>query len=221
MAPSIYRSHPWHGIELGDSAPDLINAFIEILPTDVIKYEVHKPSGHIFVDRPLRYSSQCPTLYGFVPQTYAAENVAKISGDAINQSIKGDGDPIDICVLTERPITRGAVLMQVKLIGGIRLIDKGEADDKLIAVLHNDAVYGNYNDINDCPELLVDRLQHYFLTYKDLPSQNGSSGNEKSKNVYIAGVYGADIAKQVVMAGYKDYANHYAETLSEFKKAYH
>jgi len=211
MTQALYRAHPWHGITVGEEAPDLVYSFIEILPTDVIKYEIHKPSGHIFVDRPLTFSSQCPTLYGFIPQTYAAERVAEIAEKATGDKVKGDGDPIDICVLTERPITRGGMLMKARPIGGIRMIDKGEADDKLIAVLHNYGLLGQYRDIKDCPEQFINRLKHYFLTYKDLP------GSEK-KNVYIAGVYGAEEAKAVIRAGIADYRNHYSKEYAAFQK---
>lgn len=209
MTHMLYRAHPWHGIGVGEDSPEIINTFIEILPTDVIKYEVHKPSGHIMVDRPLLYSSQCPTLYGFIPQTYAAEEVAKIASSKINEQIIGDGDPIDICVLTERPITRAGILIKARPIGGIRMIDKEEADDKIIAVLHNDPVFGGYRDITDCPKHVVDRLQHYFLTYKDLP------GSEK-KTIYIAGVYGAEEAKEVIRAGIKDYQKHYSAEYHQY-----
>jgi inorganic pyrophosphatase len=217
MTSSIYRAHPWHGISVGENAPDLIYAFIEILPTDVIKYEVHKPSGHIFVDRPLLYSSQCPTLYGFIPQTYAAEDVASLAQKVVGPTaLKGDGDPIDICVLTERPITRGAILMRVRPIGGIRLIDRGEADDKIIAVLHNDAIFGEYKDISECPDKLIDRLQHYFLTYKDLPTSK-SEDQAKKKDIFIAEVYGSSEAKKVINAGIQDYKRHFAAELAKFE----
>lgn len=198
MTFSKFQAHPWHGISPGPNAPESIYAFIEIIPTDVMKYEVHKPSGHIIVDRPLLYSSQSPVLYGFVPQTYSGEAVASFASKAINESLKGDGDPIDICVLTERPITHGAVLLKARPIGGIRMIDRNEADDKILAVLEGDSAFGGFQDIGDCPTHLIDRLTHYFLTYKDLP------GAQK-RQARIPGLYGASEAKQIILAAIKDY----------------
>ena len=99
---SRWRPHPWHGLSVGPDAPRVVHAYIEITPFDSVKYEVDKESGYLRVDRPQRYSSQVPTLYGFVPQTYCASRVQALSPT----SSQGDGDSLDICVLAERPITR-------------------------------------------------------------------------------------------------------------------
>src|SRR5467141_3573487 len=77
----LFQAHPWHGVSPGEDAPEVVNAYIEIVPTDVVKYELDKPSGHLRVDRPQRYSSQAPSLYGFVPQTYCGELVAARSSE--------------------------------------------------------------------------------------------------------------------------------------------
>ena len=74
----LFKPHPWHGVPLGDGAPELLHAFIEIVPTDPVKYELDKWSGHLRVDRPQRFSSMCPTLYGFIPQTYCGRAVAEL-----------------------------------------------------------------------------------------------------------------------------------------------
>src|SRR5690242_3146626 len=104
----LFQAHPWHGISPGEHAPDTVTAYIEIVPTDPVKYELDKPSGHLRIDRPQRYSSLCPTLYGFVPQTYCGEEVAKRCMERTGRTgIKGDHDPLDICVLTERPVVHG------------------------------------------------------------------------------------------------------------------
>src|SRR6187402_708409 len=104
----MFQAHPWHGVSPGDRAPDVVLSFIEIVPTDTVKYEVDKPSGHLKVDRPQRFSSMCPTLYGFVPQTYCGPKIAAICESITGRTgIKGDGDPLDICVLSDRPITHG------------------------------------------------------------------------------------------------------------------
>lgn len=78
----------------------------------------------------------------------------------------GDGDPLDICVLSEKSIPHSDILLTASPIGGLSLADGGDADDKIIAVMRDDAVYGNFTDISQCPAALLDRLKHYFLTYK-------------------------------------------------------
>lgn len=201
MSFSKFQAHPWHGISPGPNPPESIFAFIEIIPTDVMKYEVHKPSGHIIVDRPLLYSSQSPVLYGFVPQTYSGAKVAAFASAAIGESLMGDSDPIDICVLTERPIAQGGILLKARPIGGIRMIDRNEADDKILAVLENDSAFGGFKDIEDCPKHLLDRLTHYFLTYKDLPGA-------VKRQARIPGNYGASEAKAIIAASIEDYAQY-------------
>jgi len=133
-----------------DDDPEVLNAFIEIVPTDTVKYELHKTSGHLHVDRPQRYSSICPTLYGFVPQTYCAELVGARCAERVGGSgIEGDGDPIDICVLTEKAIAHGNLFVRARPIGGLRMVDGVQADDKIVAILEDDRLV----------ELLVDRQE--------------------------------------------------------------
>lgn len=193
------KAHPWHGVAVGIDPPRLVNAYIEIVPTDAVKYEIDKDSGHLKVDRPQKYSSRCPTLYGFIPQTYCGERIGEFCAKAIGRTaIIGDGDPIDICVLTERPIQHGDILVRAIPIGGLRMIDNDEADDKIIAVLEKDLIYGNWKDIYECPPALVERLKHYFLTYKYLPSEN-------SRRVEIPHVYGAAEAHQIIALSCQDY----------------
>jgi inorganic pyrophosphatase len=112
----------------------------------LVKYEIDKASGFIRVDRPQRTSSTPPTLYGFIPRTLCAERVAKLAGLP-----KGDMDPLDICVLSERPINRGEVIMEVRLVGGLLMEDGGEADDKIVAVLKDDAIWSEAKNITDLP----------------------------------------------------------------------
>jgi inorganic pyrophosphatase len=201
MSPfSRWRPHPWHGLGPGPDAPKVVTAYIEITPFDSVKYEIDKDSGYLRVDRPQRFSSQVPTLYGFVPQTYCAEKIQALSPS----SERGDGDPLDICVLSERPITRAEILLEARVIGGIRMVDGGEADDKIIAVLHNDEVYAHVNDIAQAPETLIDRLRHYFLTYKMRP-------DAESPAVSFDGVYGAEVAHAVITAAIEDYAAHFSQ----------
>ena len=119
-----YRPHPWHGLSTGDDPPARIDAFIELTPFDVIKYEIDKRTGYLMVDRPQRTSSTPPTPYGFVPRTWCGSRVAALSPT----STRGDGDPLDVCVLTERPVDRTEILLKAHVIGGISMIDGGEAD---------------------------------------------------------------------------------------------
>lgn len=196
-----YKSHPWHGINIGDNAPEVVDAFIEMVPTDTVKYEVDKTSGYLRLDRPQKYSNVVPALYGFIPQTYSGEQVAQISADTLgNPDIIGDGDPIDICILTEKEITHGDIIVSARPIGGFRMIDHNEADDKIIAVLDHDAVYGEYKCISDVPDMVLDRIKHYFLTYKDLP------GNKRK--VEITHTYDIAEAQELIRKSQVDYENY-------------
>jgi inorganic pyrophosphatase len=187
------RPHPWHGLTPGENAPRVVNVFIEITPFDLIKYEVDKATGYLKVDRPQRTSSQPPALYGFIPQTYCGERVTRLSPVAQ----RGDGDPLDICVLSERPITKSEILVAARVIGGLQLIDRGEADDKIIAVLQGDYVWGEAQDITDVPPVLVERLEHYFSTYKLVPGE--------PDRIRVAGTFGYAHAAAVVQAAIEDY----------------
>lgn len=201
MQRNFYKSHPWHGIQIGEDMPKVVTAFIEIVPTDTVKYEIDKETGYLKIDRPQKFSNIVPALYGFVPQTYCGEGTAVLAREKSGKEIeKGDGDPLDILVLTERTITHGDILCQAIPIGGIRMIDKGEADDKIIAVLKGDSLYGKWTDITECPKPIIDRLVHYFLTYKNIP------GEEKVA-VDIDEVYGAAMAHEVILKSREDYRN--------------
>jgi len=192
-----FRPHPWHGLDTGPNPPEVLNAFIEITPYDLMKYEVDKVSGYLRVDRPQRSSSQHPTLYGFIPRTLCAGRVKALSPSAT----KGDGDPLDICILSERVIARNEILVRARVIGGLKMIDHGEADDKIISVLENDYAWGDARDIADVPSVFVERLQHYFLTYKLVPGQKPEATIEM--------VYGREHAIEVVQASMADYLDYY------------
>ena len=195
----LFKAHPWHGISYGEQAPHIVTAFIEIVPTDTVKYEIDKTTGWLKVDRPQKFSNVVPTLYGFVPQTYCGETIAdfcaKQSGRA--DVHHGDGDPLDICVLSEKQILQGGILLRCKPIGGLRLIDKGEADDKIIATLEGDAIYDSCEDIDDLPKAIIERLRHYFLTYKSIPGMPNTCE--------VAGIYGREVAHQVIRHSISDY----------------
>ena len=195
----LFQSHPWHGIPLGEGAPDQVTAYIELVPTDTVKYEVDKVTGHLKLDRPQEYSNVCPTPYGFLPQTYCGADVAAYARAKTGRNdVVGDEDPLDICVLTEKVLANGNILLQARPIGGFRMIDHGEADDKIIAVLAGDALFGPFEDISDCPEALIQRLRHYFLTYKQVPG-------EGPRECEITDIYGAEEAREVIRRSQKDY----------------
>jgi inorganic pyrophosphatase len=198
-----YRAHPWHGISAGKEAPEIVNTYIEIVPTDTLKYEMDKETGILKVDRPQRFSNVSPALYGFIPETYCGDEVGKFCMTKTGRSgIVGDGDPMDICVFSEKSFTHGDILLTAVPIGGLRMIDKNQADDKIIAVLEGDSVYGNWKEIKDCPPSLIDRLKHYFLTYKLQPGD--------SKNVVeIAHVYDRNEAHEVIRCSMKDYQHQF------------
>jgi inorganic pyrophosphatase len=199
-----YKAHPWHSIEPGDSAPQIVTSFIEIVPADTVKYEVDKKTGWLKVDRPQQFSNIVPALYGFIPQTLCDTEVGKYCMEKTGkQNIRGDQDPMDILVLEEKNIQNGGILVQAIPIGGLRMIDNNEADDKIIAVMKGDAVYGSYTDISQLNESILNRLKHYFLTYKDMP------GTGETRKVEIAAVYGKDEAYQVIKCSLTDYKNRF------------
>jgi inorganic pyrophosphatase len=202
-----YKSHPWHGVDIGENAPEVITCFIEMVPTDTVKYEVDKESGYLRIDRPQKYSNVVPALYGFIPQTFSSTKVAEYCNiKSGRKDIKGDEDPIDICVLTEKEIAHGDILVRARPIGGFRMIDGKEADDKIVGVLNNDAMYSHYKNITDLPEMVIERLKHYFLTYKDLPG--------KESDVEITAVYGAEEAYEVIERSITDYHNKFEKLQS-------
>lgn len=188
-----WRPHPWHGLEVGPNPPDLVYAYIEMTSFDFIKYEVDKVTGYLYVDRPQRTSSLTPTLYGFIPRTYCDERVRQLSEGAS----RGDGDPLDICVVSERPINRSEIFLNAVVVGVIQLLDHEEADDKIIAVLDNDHIYGHIRHIDKLPDVIVERLKHYFRTYKMV------EGEEHT--IEILGTFGPNKAKMIVQAAIEDY----------------
>ncbi len=201
----IHKAHPWHGIDLGENAPEVVRAFIEIVPTDTVKYEVDKESGYLSLDRPQKFSNIVPSLYGFLPRTYCNKHMAELTNQALARyDIEGDKDPLDICVLTEKDVTHGDVLVNAYPIGGLRLLDHDQADDKIIAVLKNDAIYGHYSDISELPKSIIRRLIHYFTTYKDIPGEN-------TQRMVFINLYGAQEARDVIQRSREDYDEYIKE----------
>lgn len=192
-----WRPHPWHGLDAGPDPPRVVNAYIEITPFDLVKYEIDKTTGYLHVDRPQRTSSLPPTLYGIIPRTYCGDRVGTLMPDAA----RGDGDPLDICVLSERPIARAEVILKARVVGGLPMLDSDEADDKIVAVLENDNLWGGVRGIDELPRPLVDRLWHYFSTYKVLPGERSQ--------VSIGAAYGPERATEVIQAALDDYDETY------------
>lgn len=192
-----WRPHPWHGLKVGPNPPHIVYAYIEICPFDLVKYEIDKETGYMRAARPQRTSSQPPTLYGFIPRTYAGKRVSKL----MRGSKQGDKDPLDICVVSERPISKAEVILNVQIVGGIPMLDGGEADDKIVGVLENDTLWSSITDISELPAAFIERLQHYFLTYKlDSTHQEAVSVGEK---------YGREHAEKVILAAMEDYQEVY------------
>ena len=199
LVSRLFQAHPWHGVSPGAGAPAVLDAYIEIVPTDAVKYELDKRTGHLRIDRPQRFSSFPPTLYGFIPQTYCGATVGQLCAERTGRAqVRGDGDPLDVCVLTERPASHGDFFLRALPIGGLRMIDGNEADDKIVAVLDQDVAYGHIEDIGAVPPGLVERLQHYFLTYKQLPQ-------DAPRRVEIAEVYDRAEALNVIGRSFEDY----------------
>ncbi len=194
-----WRPHPWHGLDLGPNPPEVVHAFIESTPFDYVKYEVDKRSGFLRVDRPHRTSSLPPNLYGFIPRTYCGRRVC----DLMPGAKRGDHDPLDICVLSNRRISRAEIILNARVVGGIPMIDGGEADDKIVSVLDSDDVYAGVTDISELPESLVERLRHYFSTYKTLP--------DEPERVIIGKAYGREKAAEVIAAASADYQEEFVD----------
>lgn len=142
--------HPWHDVELGDEAPQVVNSVIEIPKGSKIKYELDKKSGLIKVDRVLYSSVHYPANYGFVPQTYC-----------------DDKDPLDVLVLGQEIVVPLSI-MRAKIIGVMRMVDQGEADDKLIAVHADDPEYSHYKSITELAPHRMTEVRRFFEDYKIL-----------------------------------------------------
>ncbi len=145
--------HPWHEVSTGDDPPYIVNAIIEIPKGSRAKYEIDKDSGLIKLDRVIYASMYYPLNYGFIPQTLGE-----------------DHDPLDIVVLTQVAVVPRC-LISAKVIGVMQMIDRGEADDKIIAVAETDPSVNHINDVKDIPSHLLTELKHFFENYKTLENK--------------------------------------------------
>lgn len=195
-----FRAHPWHGVSTGPEAPALVTCYVEIVPTDTMKFEVDKETGILRLDRPQKFSNHCPTLYGFIPRTLCGDGIGKMCAKATGKkNIRGDGDAMDICILTSRPILHSDIIVKARPIGGFRMIDGGEADDKIIAILENDETYTDTKELADVPKGTIDRIHHYFLTYKQVP------GAKTQPKVEVSKLYNRKTAYEVIKQSMRDY----------------
>ncbi len=171
------QSNPWHSIPIGPDAPNIVQAMIEIPKASRSKYELDKETGYLRLDRVLFSSVYYPSNYGFIPRTYCDDN-----------------DPLDILVLTQATILPMTIL-RAKVIGVMRMIDGGEADDKIIAVCPDDMSVSHMNDIEDLPPHSLKELRKFFEDYKNL----------EHKTVVVNEFQNAKKAREIVIKSQEDY----------------
>lgn len=147
------KRNPWHDIHYGDEVPEYVNAVIEISKGSKGKFELDKETGYLILDRVLFSSVHYPANYGFIPQTYC-----------------DDKDPLDIMVITSIELPP-LCMVKAKVLGVMKMIDQGEADDKIIAVAANDMSVNHMNDINDLPPHTSKEMQRFFEDYKQLENK--------------------------------------------------
>ncbi|MEM5515533.1 inorganic diphosphatase [Henriciella sp. AS95] len=168
-------------ISSGQNPPHDLNVIIEVpLGGEPIKYEIDKASGAMFVDRFLYTSMRYPCNYGFVPHTLSL-----------------DGDPIDVMVVGQRALVPGAVV-RARPVGVLLMEDDGGQDEKILAVPHEKLTrfYEKIHNYTDLPEILVDRIIHFFTHYKDM---------EPNKWVKVQGVEGVEKARELIEASLERY----------------
>ena len=174
---TIDKNNPWHKVEVGKNAPDVVNGIIEIPQNTRAKYELDKESGLLKLDRVLYSSMYYPANYGFIPQTYC-----------------DDKDPLDIVVLSQITVVP-LCIVSAKVIGVMRMLDGGELDDKIIAVAENDMSVNHINDISELPEHFFNELRNFFEDYKKL----------EHKTVEVEDFQDAVVAKEIVQRSIEDY----------------
>ena len=172
--------HPWHQVELYQENPDIIPAIIEVPKGSQIKYELDKKSGLVKVDRILYSAVHYPANYGFIPQTYCDDN-----------------DPLDILVLGQESVSP-LCIMRARPIGVMKMIDGGEADDKIIAIHEDDPQYNCYHHIDELPPHTLKTLKRFFEDYKIL----------EQKQVQIKSFLGPEKAKEIISLALQNYQIH-------------
>ena len=191
----LYARNPWHFVNHGYKAPDLINAVIEIPKGSKAKYELDKESGLLKLDRVLFSAVHYPANYGFIPQTYCE-----------------DHDPLDILVYSSID-AEPLCLIQAKVIGVMHMLDKGERDDKIIAVCNTDVSVQHINDLEEMPPYAMEEIVRFFEDYKKL----------EKKEVKVSGIKGKEeavgIIKEAIDLYKKTFANEEVGIFSPFLPA--
>jgi inorganic pyrophosphatase len=175
--PPADMAHAWHDVDIGAAAPDQVRAVIEIPKGSKVKYELHKPTGLLLVDRILYSSVVYPANYGFIPQTL---------GD--------DDDPLDILVWMQEPVVPMSIL-NARPIGILNMLDEGQADEKIVAVHIDDPEYASYTHIDQLPGHRQRELQRFFADYKQL----------EGKMVEVEVIAGPARARQVIERAREQY----------------
>jgi inorganic pyrophosphatase len=173
--------HPWHEVSTGDNPPEFVNGIIEIPKGSRAKYEIDKDSGLIKLDRVIYASMYYPLNYGFIPQTLGE-----------------DHDPLDIVVITQVSVVPNC-LIPSKVIGVMRMIDRGEGDDKIIAVAMQDASVSHINDVSELPEYFKVELKHFFENYKVL----------EDKVVVVDEFQSKERAQEIIATSIESYKKHF------------
>ncbi|MCU0394136.1 MAG: inorganic diphosphatase [Thermoflexibacter sp.] len=169
--------NPWHNVSIGRKYPEVVQSIIEIPKGSRAKYELDKESGLLRLDRVLYSSVYYPANYGFIPRTYC-----------------DDGDPLDILVMSLINL-EPLCIVDAKVIGVMRMLDNGEADDKIIAVANSDVSVNHINDISELPQHTIQELRNFFEDYKKL----------ENKTVVVEEFMARDIAYQIVAQAITDY----------------
>lgn len=173
----VDMTNPWHKVNVGKDAPNVVTGIIEIPKNTRAKYELDKESGLLRLDRVLYSSMYYPANYGFIPQTYCDDN-----------------DPLDIVILTQIDVVP-MCLVDAKVIGVMRMLDGGELDDKIIAVAANDMSVNHIDDISELPEHFFKELRNFFEDYKKL----------ENKTVEVEKFQNAEKARTIIQKSMEDY----------------
>lgn len=169
--------NPWHQVDIGEGSPDIVQAIIEIPKGSKAKYELDKASGMLRLDRVLYSSVHYPANYGFIPR-----------------SLGDDHDPLDILVLSQIDI-QPLCIVRAKVIGVMRMLDNGEADDKIVAVAAGDMSVAHLNDITDLPAHVGNEILQFFREYKRL----------ENKTVVVDALQDAATARLIIEKAITDY----------------
>jgi len=175
------KFNPWHDVSPGNSLPEIVNGIIEIPKGTRAKYELDKDSGLLRLDRVLYSSVYYPANYGFIPQSYC-----------------DDKDPLDILVLSQIDIVPMCIV-PAKVIGVMRMLDNGEADDKIIAVAVGDPSISHINDISELPAHFISEMRNFFEDYKKL----------EHKTVVVEDFLGRETAIQILLDSFKMYKENF------------